>query len=268
MGKKVVLFVVDGQIDFCDPKGNLYVTGAEDDMHRLATMIHRTKGDLTDIVATCDMHRTLHVAHPIWWIDQNGNHPKPYTPITAADVEGSSPKWRAAHPGFRNRSIKYVQDLAKNGRYVLCIWPPHCRIGTPGAAIQPELFDAFEAWESQFAAVNYVTKGSNMFTEHYSVFRADVLDPEDVVSTGLNTDLVNMFTKADLIAIAGEASSHCVCNSVKDLADNFGEDNIKKFVFLEDASSPVTGFEKLATDFIADMTKRGMQITTTDKFLK
>lgn len=266
MGKKVALLVVDGQVDFCDPAGKLSVKGADKDMKRLATMIKRVKGDLEEIIATCDMHRTLHVAHPIWWVDKDGNHPAPFTLIGIDDVTGPNPKWRATNAGYQQRSVEYVEKLKSNGRYVLCIWPPHCLIGSFGAAIYPPLFEAFCEWEKQFAAVNYVTKGSNIFTEHYSIFMADVFDSEDP-GTGLNTNLIKLMQEMDLIAIGGEASSHCVANSVRDLANNFGEDNVRKFVYLEDACSPVTGFEQMEKDFMKEMIDRGMNVTTTDKFL-
>lgn len=266
MGKKVCLLVVDPQYDFCDPGGKLSVKGADKDMERLATMVKRSQRDLDEIVATCDMHRSLHVAHPIWWKDKNGTHPTPFTMINEEDVIGDDPKWRATNPGYQARSVEYVKSLKTNGRYVLCIWPPHCLIGSIGASIYPPLFEAFCEWEQQFAAVNYVTKGSNIFTEHYSAVQADVFDPEDPW-TGLNTDLIKTLQDMDVIAIAGEASSHCVASTIKDIADNFGEDNVRKFLYLEDACSPVTSFEHLEKAFLDEMTGRGMQVSTTDKFL-
>jgi nicotinamidase/pyrazinamidase len=272
--KKVVLLTIDGQFDFCDPSGALYVPGADKDMSRLAKMVLRTKGDLDEIIATMDSHRTLHIAHPIWWEDAQGNHPKtipvaPPTLITVADVKGPNPKWRATNPAYRQRSIEYVEKLAANGRYLLCIWPPHCRIGSRGYTIYPELFDAFCEWENQFAAINYVTKGSNIFTEHYSALLADVFDPEDL-STGLNTDLLGLCQDPNvvLIGISGEAGSHCVPNTIEDIANNFGEDNIKKFRLITDTISPVPGFEKLQEDFINKMVSRGMELTTSTEFLK
>lgn len=267
--KKVVLLTIDGQVDFCDPTGKLYVKGADKDMTRLAKMVRRIRGDLDDIIATMDSHRTLHIAHPIWWVDSNRNHPAPFTLISEADVTGPNPKWQATNPGYRERSIEYIKTLAANNRYILCIWPPHCLIGSNGYTIYPELFDAFCDWENQFAAVNYVTKGSNIFTEHYSALLADVIDPEDI-GTGLNTDLLNVLQdpKVALIGISGEAGSHCIANTIRDIANNFGEENIKKFRLLEDTISPVPGFEKLQDDFITEMVGRGMEITTSDKFLK
>lgn len=269
MNKKVVLLTIDPQVDFCSPNGSLYVKGAEKDMERLSTMVKRIKGDLDDILVTIDSHHLVSIFHPLWWEDKFGNHPSPFTLIMEADVTGPNPKWRATNPGYRQRSIDYVKTLAINNRYVLCIWPPHCLIGSKGFTVYPELFEAFCDWESQFAVVNYVTKGSNMFTEHYSAILADVQDPEDL-GTGLNTDLLTVLQDPSvaLIAISGEASSHCVKYTIMDIANNFGEENIKKFVYLEDTSSPVSGFESSATDFINEMTKRGMQITTSDKFLR
>lgn len=267
--KKVVLLTIDPQVDFCSPSGSLYVNGADKDMSRLAKMVKRLKGDLDDILVTIDSHHLVSIFHPIWWEDSFGNHPNPFTLILEADVTGPNPKWRALNPAYRQRSIEYVKTLAANNRYALCIWPPHCLIGSNGFTVYPELFEAFCEWESQFAIVNYVTKGSNMFTEHYSALLADVQDPEDL-STGLNTDLLDVLRDPTvaLIGISGEAGSHCVLNTIRDIANNFGEENIKKFRLLEDTISPVTGFENLQTDFINEMVSRGMEITTSDKFLK
>jgi nicotinamidase/pyrazinamidase len=270
MAKKVVLLSIDPQFDFCDPTGKLSVKGADKDMQRLAKMMTRCQGDLDEVIVTLDSHRTLHIAHPIWWEDAQGNHPNPFTLITEADVVGSNPKWKATNPGYRDRSVEYVQSLQKNGRYVLCIWPPHCLIGSDGYKVQPVLFEALCAWENaRFGAVNFVTKGSNMFTEHYSACQADVYDPEDP-KTGLNTDLLGVLQDPEvaLIGISGEASSHCVANTIRDIAKNFGEDNVKKFTYIEDTCSPVPGFENLATDFLNEMTGRGMKVTTSDKFLR
>lgn len=278
MSKKVVLLTIDPQVDFCDPqKGKLYVPGADKDMSRLAKMVNRISGDLDDILCTLDSHRTLHIAHPIWWEDAYGNHPVifdrngNYTGclIFEEDVIGPNPKWRASNPAYRQRSIDYVKKLKANGRYVLNIWPPHCKIGSEGNTVSPELFEAFCKWEEQFAAVNYITKGSNMFTEHYSALMADVYDPEDP-STGINTDLIDPLRDSEVvyIAITGEAGTHCVANTALDIAGNLGDEYIKKFVFIEDTCSPVPGFEKLQDDFVNKMVAKGMTITTSDKFLK
>jgi len=265
MKTKIELLIIDPQFDFCDPKGALYVPGAEKDMERLAQMILKGKNKISDIRITMDSHRCLHIAHPIWWVDEKGNNPQPFTMIELSDVDGDNPKWRAANPGFQKRSVDYVKRLKSNGKYNLLIWPPHCLIGSNGHQVYKPLFDSLIEWEKGFAAVDFVTKGVNMFTEHYSAVKADVEDPDDY-STRLNTGFIEKLKDADKILIAGEALSHCVASTVKDVAEEFGEDQIKKFVLLEDASSPVAGFEDLALDFVKEMTDRGMESAKTLDF--
>ncbi len=93
----------------------------------------------------------------------------------------------------------------------------------------------------------------------------DVPDPEDP-TTHLNTQLIETLEKADVIVFSGEASSHCVANTIRDIVKNFGEDTVKKCVLLEDAMSPVPGFEQFADEFFQEMKDKGMQITKTTNF--
>ena len=73
---------------------------------------------------------------------------------------------------------------------------------------------------------------------------------------------------ADVILMAGEALSHCLANTVRDIVTQFGaRDLVSKIHLLTDASSPVTGFEPYADDFLRDMTAEGMQTTTTTDFI-
>lgn len=261
----IKLLVIDPQVDFCDPSGALSVAGADQDMVRLARMVERLAPRLDEIHVTLDSHHFVDIAHPIFWQDNQGKHPAPFTIISASDVETGN--WTASQPAVRERASAYVRALEKNGRYPLCIWPPHCLIGSPGHCVQPVLFAALEEWECHYAVVDYVMKGSNIYTEHYSAIQADVPDPTDP-STQVNTALIEALKQADLIAVAGEAASHCVANTVRDLADNFGDERlVSKIVLLTDAVSPVTGFDAFQNDFLTDMTARGMQLSTTTKFL-
>jgi nicotinamidase/pyrazinamidase len=263
---KVHGLIIDPQEDFCNPTtGALFVPGAERDMARLAAMLRRIKGKIDDIHVTLDSHHYVDIAHPIWWKDSAGNHPAPFTIITIADLDAG--KWTTTQPGTYRRSREYVAALEQNGRYPLCVWPYHCLIGSPGHAVVPELFAALTDWESGFAVVDYVTKGSNIWTEHYSAVVADVPDPEDP-STQINTRLIQTLMEADMIFVAGEAGSHCLANTVRDIANNFGDDNyVKKLVLLTDATSPVPGFETYQDNFLREMTARGMQTATTTDFL-
>jgi nicotinamidase-related amidase len=173
----------------------------------------------------------MDVAHPAWWKDSNGNNPNPFTIITAQDVKDGV--WTPTIPALRGRMCEYTEELEKGGRYPLCIWPPHCLIGSEGGTVVPELQQAFYEWETTMGgSVNFVSKGSNPFTEHYGALRAEVPDPTDF-STQTNTKLVEVLEEADMVAIAGEAGSHCLANTVRDIANEFQDPNtVKKLVLL------------------------------------
>lgn len=262
-GKRLEFLIVDPQNDFCDPNGALYVPGAEEDSKRLAETIKRLRNKISHINVTLDTHRLIDIAHPIFWVDSKGRHPEPFTLITRDDLKKGL--WRTTVPGHMERASHYVDELAKNNRYMLCIWPPHCLIGSWGHCVTKPVYDALLEWENNFSLVDYTLKGLNMWTEHYSALKADVEDPEDP-STGLNEKLIRRLREADIIAISGQALSHCVANSVRDLADNAADEDIRKLVLLIDTTSSVKGFEKLGEGFVRKMTARGMQVCRSDEF--
>lgn len=260
------LLVIDPQNDFCDPNGSLYVPGAEKDMERLAAMVHRLHPKIDDIHVTLDSHRKVDIAHPIWWKDSSGKRPDPFTIITASDVADG--KWTTFMPSFQQRSLTYLRELEASGRYPHCIWPPHCLIGSWGHSIFPAFYDALQVWEDSFATVDYVTKGSNIYTEHFSAVKAEVPAADDP-TTQLNANFVQTLEEADIILLAGQALSHCVANTIRDTADAFSDPKyIEKVHLLTDASSSVPGFENLGEDFVKEFTAKGMKTTTTVDFLK
>jgi nicotinamidase-related amidase len=260
------LVVIDPQIDFCHPDGALSVPGADQDMERLAEMVRRLAPKLNDIHITLDSHRKVDIAHPIWWKDSSGAHPSPFTIISVDDVEAQ--RWVTTKPSLQARSLQYLKDLAAGGRYPLCVWPEHCIIGSWGHGVYPVLFDATQVWADRFAMVDYVTKGSNPNTEHYSAVQAEVPDPSDP-STQINTAFIERLEAADIILFAGEARSHCLANTVRDIVDAFSDPQyVKKIHLLTDATSDVPGFENLGEEFVKEMTAKGMQLTTTTEFLR
>jgi len=259
------LLIIDPQNDFVEPTGALAVAGAIGDMDRLTTLIDRAGEKFDEIHVTLDSHHTLDVAHPLYWRDAAGKHPAPFTLISAQDVMAGV--WTTTVPGFFRRTLDYLKTLEASGRYRHIIWPEHCLIGTPGHNVYEPLMNALCRWElSQIGVVDYVTKGSNIFTEHFSVIRAEVPDPADP-STQVNTVLMNCLEKCDLLIVAGEAGSHCVANTLFDIKNQFNDPaSIRKIVLLTDAISPVTGamdFTFLQEKMIREMTAAGMQLSTT-----
>lgn len=269
---RVHLLVIDPQNDFMDyPDSSLPVPGANADMNRLAAMIRRVGPKFADIHATLDSHRVIDVGHPGMWRNSRGDKPAPFTIISADDIENDV--WTPRSHAHRRRLLAYARTLEKQGNYPLMVWPEHCLIGTPGHNVHAELMAALQEWEhKEFASVDYVVKGTNIFTEHYGALMAEVPDPDDP-STGLNTTLLQVLAEADIVAIAGEALSHCVKSTVTQIADNIGPEHAKKFHILVDCSSPVQkvgngpDFPAIAAAWLKDMEARGMTLTTSDKFL-
>ncbi len=269
---RVHLLIIDPQKDFMDdPDSSLPVPGANADMNRLTKMIRRVGHKLEDVHVTLDSHHILDVGHPPFWRNGKGENPAPFTVITADDIKNSI--WTPFDPSFRKRMVDYAETLAKQGNYPLMVWPEHCEIGTPGHNVQKELAAVLAAWSRRFHAnTDYVVKGTNPFTEHYGALMAEVPDPSDP-ATGLNTDLLNILAEADIVAIAGEALSHCVKSTVTQIAENLGDEYAKKFHILTDCSSPVPkvgngpDFPAIAESWLKEMEKRGMVLTTSEKFL-
>ena len=265
------LLIIDPQVDFCDSeRGALYVGGAERDVEKIAALVSGRGDAFERIHVTLDSHNTLHIAHPVYWenpaVDETGavQHPEPFTIITADDIRQG--RWRTSDPAQRGAAYDYVRALEADGRYQLCIWPYHCLIGTPGHIVMPALAEALAGWErKRLRAVDYILKGSNPRTEHYSAVRAEVPIPGDS-NTQTNQNLVEMIRHVDTLLVAGEAGSHCVANTVQDLADAGGPGAAAKITLFTDATSPVQGFEAMQERFIAEMKERGMQTLTTEKF--
>jgi len=256
--------IIDPQNDFANPNGSLFVPGADQDSERFAQMMKRHLSKIDSIHITLDTHHLLDIAHPLFWIDTESKHPAPFTCIGLEDVQNG--KWQTTAPSFQERATAYVKALKNNGRYDLIIWPPHCLIGSPGNNVVSPIAETVLDWENQFAIVDYVTKGLNIWTEHYSAIKADVPDPDDP-STKLNMRLLENLASADLIAISGQALSHCVANTVRDIANNFGEENVRKLVLIEDTTSSVPSFEHLGQDFLTEMKARGMQTAKSTDYL-
>jgi nicotinamidase/pyrazinamidase len=286
---KVHLLIIDPQNDFLDTPGHfgsLPVLGGYQDMLRMANFIKRAGPKLDDIHVTMDTHRLLDVAHPGWWraVDSTKASgvdmrvmPTPGTQIKPDDI-GPGKKWMPVVPQMLPRMQQYLKELKTQGKYDHTIWSPHTLIGTWGHNIEEHLAAVLLEWEQQnIAAVDYVTKGSNPYTEHFSAIKAEVPDPSDP-STMLNTRLIKTLQESDLIYIGGEAGSHCLKSTVEDIADNFGDENVKKMCLLEDCTSPVVikdpngnvilDFTPDMQKFIVNMKKRGMQVAKSTEVMQ
>jgi nicotinamidase-related amidase len=275
MTRPITLLIIDPQNDFCDlpadwrghdPVRNaaaapaLPVSGAHADMLRLAALIDAGGAGLSRITVTLDSHQSYDIAHPTFWEAVDGGAVGPFTAITAAQVRAGS--YRPRDPAALPRTLAYLDSLEQAGRYTLMVWPVHCEIGSWGHNVHPAVKAAYNRWEDQrLGVVQKITKGTNPWTEHYSALQAEVPDAADP-DTQLNRDLIAQLDEAELIVIAGEASSHCVKASTEHIAQHLPSRQLSKLLLLTDAMSPVAGFEAQAQAFLDGMQRQGARLAT------
>lgn len=265
---KTFLLIVDPQNDFCDPKGALFVPGANHDIVRLSAMIQNNRNKIDHIEVTLDSHHWIHIAHPYFWINANNEEPPLFTQISLEDVEGPTPKWKTRYSKYANYAINYIKKLTLDKKYTLTIWPPHCIIGTWGHNISQPLVDVLKYYEATFNTIHYTLKGSNPLTEHYSAIKAEIVNTGDP-STDINKELLEHISNSDRVIIGGEALSHCVANTIKDAIKHLGKGVCSKFIILEDACSSVHGFEDIGKEFLNEMKLLNVKICkSTDCFDK
>jgi nicotinamidase-related amidase len=254
---KIDLLIIDPQNDFCDPEGSLFVAGANEDMDRVSEFIDRQGNRIDDIHVTLDSHYEDDIAHPVFWEDSNGHCPPPFTIITPEDF---CKKWYPAKDGNHDKVRNYLSKLRENGKYDLCIWPPHCIVGTDGRGVYRPVFESIANWEyANVKKAHYVTKGLNRGTENYSAIRADVIDPEDP-ATDVNWEFLSRLYKADVVYVGGEALSHCVISTLLDIARYWGND-ASKITLLTDCCSNVDGCDALGENGINELSLMGMKTT-------
>jgi nicotinamidase-related amidase len=253
---KTKLLIIDPQNDFCEPAGSLFVPGADEDCNRLASFIKKNSQAIDAIHITLDSHSTYHIAHTVFWKNLLGQHPDPFTIINKIDIENG--KYVPVDKNLTETVKKYVQDLEAKGHYKLTIWPMHCIIATWGNCVQKKIAEASQEWELHNPCKNiiYTRKAENPLTEQYSAIQAEVPVIDDEM-TKINFGLIESLKKADKIIVAGEALSHCLANTVKDLCEYIPAN---KITVLTDCTSPVTGYDKDGTDFLDKMQKKGMSV--------
>jgi len=252
-GPKNLLLIIDPQVDFHEG-GNLPVKGALADSARIAELIQTKK--FHNIVVTLDTHQYVDIGHPMWWINEEKEHPTPFTIITTKDIEDG--KWRAARQEDEKWSNSYVSKLEKNKRFQHTIWPYHCIVGTPGHGVTRVLNEALQDWvKANQQLVTYMWKGTNPKAEMYSAFKADVEVP-GADETKLNKQVLDRLYRYDNIVVCGEASSHCVMNSVVDMVAYFDtkvgkHGNPPQISLLSDCCSPVEGYAKQAEEWFKNI---------------
>jgi nicotinamidase-related amidase len=253
---RLCLLAVDVQNTFCIPDFELFVggrsgTGAVDDNRRLCEFVYRNLGTITQVFPSLDTHRAMQVFHAIWLVDEQGDHPGPYTLVSAGDVESGRWRMNAAvaealgiDVDYAERHLAhYTRRLAEGGKYDLTIWPYHAMLGGIGHALVSAVEEAvFFHGIARRSQPDFQVKGDKPLTEHYSMLGPEVTEgPDGDRLGGKNTGLVERLLTFDAVAVAGQAKSHCMAWTIDDLLQDAaaGERLAERTYLLEDCTSPV-----------------------------
>jgi nicotinamidase-related amidase len=254
---RIALLVVDVQNTFCIPEFELFVAGrsgngAVDDSRRLCEFVYRNLGAITQTFPSLDTHHAMQVFHAVWLVDEHGEHPAPYTLVSADDVAagrwmvnpavaeslGLDPDYAARHLAY------YTRRLAEGGKYDLTIWPYHAMLGGIGHALVSAVEEAlFFHGMARATQPDFQVKGDKPLTEHYSMLGPEVTEgPDGERLGGKNVELIEKLLTFDAVAVAGQAKSHCVAWTIDDLlrTDSAQVGRLaQRMYLLEDCTSPV-----------------------------
>jgi nicotinamidase-related amidase len=252
------LLLVDVQNTFCLPDYELFVAGrsgkgAVEDNIRLCCFIYRNLHRITKIFVSMDTHKAFQIFHPVFLVDEYGNHPEPFTEVTVADV--ASGRWRVnpavmdgqdMAPGHDLKKFlgHYVRSLREQGKYGLMIWPYHAMLGGIGHALVSGVEEAvFFHSVARGSQTRFLIKGDNPLTENYSVFSPEIdVDEGGAPITGQDEGFLEELLACDRVFVTGQAKSHCVAWTVWDLLERICKRDAslaKKIYLLEDCMSPV-----------------------------
>jgi nicotinamidase-related amidase len=255
--RRVCLLAVDVQNTFCLPDFELFVagrsgSGAVDDNRRLCEFIYRNLGTITQVFPSLDTHHAMQIFHAIWLVDEHGEHPSPYTLISADEVAAG--RWRVnpavatalgLDPDYAERHLAhYTLALAEGGKYDLTIWPYHAMLGGIGHALVSAVEEAiFFHGVARLTSPDFQVKGEHHLTEHYSMLGPEVTHgPDGELLEGKNRGLIEQLLEFDVVIVAGQAKSHCLAWTIDDLLedDDVQERRLAERTYLlEDCTSPV-----------------------------
>jgi nicotinamidase-related amidase len=253
---RLCLLAVDVQNTFCIPDFELFVAGrsgrgAVDDNRRLVEFVYRNLAVISQILPSLDTHHAMQVFHAIWLVDEHGNHPGPYTLVSAEDVQAGRYRVNPAiadalelDPAYPDRHLAhYTRRLAQGGKYDLTIWPYHAMLGSIGHALVSALEEAiFFHSIARYSQPAFQVKGDNPLTEHYSMLGPEVTEgPDGDRLATKNRPLIDKLLTFDAVVVAGQAKSHCLAWTVDDLLehDEVRSRLAERTYLLEDCTSPV-----------------------------
>ena len=241
------LLIIDPQNDFHDapthpgmPGASLAIPGSFQSAVSLAAFLDHCGHAIDEILVTRDEHDAYDIGHPRYWKQTgNGLPVRPFTQLTSRDLlEGL---YITADPSATQHAIDYLMALEDGGYGPHMVWPEHCKKGTWGACVVPEITQALEEWSTKHhKVVPHIYKGMNPRAESYSALGPSVTVGISAFELENERQIRAWVADADILLVAGQASSHCVAQTVYDIWQSFPA---SKTILLQDCMNFVPGFE-------------------------
>jgi len=199
-----------------------------------------------------DTHQAMQIFHSIFYINDKGEHPSPFTLISEEDIKKGVWKFNPSvghslgisAADAQRHLLHYTHTLKEGGRYDLTVWPYHAMLGGIGYALVSSIEEAiFFHTIARYSQPDFQIKGNIPQTENYSVLGPEVLkDAGGREIAQRNTRFIQKLLKFDVVIIAGQAKSHCVAWTIDDLLGDIlirDKKLAEKVYLLEDCTSPV-----------------------------
>lgn len=217
--KEKLLLIIDPNNDFTDPRGALYVPGADFTTENLREFLVKNKD--FDVIVSQDTHWVYNIGHSSFWTP----NPKPFEKITVKDLQEFK---------YKPRYFEELKDVEIYLEKVkeITIWPNHCIKGSWGWEINESLLEVLPTDAMIFE------KGINPTSEMYSVFNTR----DEPMNPNLRNQGIPIFSSIEdysEIVVAGQAKDYCVYHSLKSLLDYFGKQIIPKITILSDCTPAI-----------------------------
>lgn len=283
---KALLSMLPGQLGqaLLSP-GELYIDGAEEDCERAAIFLRWLGRRATEVTLSIDTHDKMHIAHPMHWEYQGGEHPKPFSTLSGRvplqHVSSGTPNdgdsfkrddrslLTTSVPEMYEGSQSHVSEQEPWGR--LTVWPEHCLTGSFETMIWPSILDAVHRWQTLVKKpVTWIRKGQTLQSEQFGIFRLAGASKFTV----RGARILGRMAKADRIYVMGQARSHCVGESLSQMQDyfqaTFGVRNklMSKVYLVGDCTRDVPSFEEESAARIRNLVNHGMKIVTTAEIMQ
>jgi len=258
-----LLVPIDCENDFVN--GTLPVPGGAEAIKKIVELIFTYPEQISKILLPMDKHLVAHIFYGLWWKDQKGKHPAPYTQILNKEVQEGvwtpilKPEW----------SKFYTARLEETGQAPLMIWPKHCSASSEGSNLIPSLAEAVE-WFCAARKTNpvYLFKGMIPESEHYGMFASCIQVP-GYKESRLLVDMLELIAgEYEEIFITGLAEDFCVRESLKQMIDFFQKnmpEAVRRIRLVRDCTALVFPEQrKEADEFLARLEEHGIQVVSSD----